>query len=103
MRPQAAVNCPAVKPVKKTFLVRQKGKASANSLAAGNDSLDEHVRAQMHMLMTIEVARIAAIDSFKFVELGIKHVLKVPAKKGIVQQECVFAALEKSSQAILKS
>ena len=100
-RRQIPVNEGAVITIEEVFLAAIEGKASPDLCACGKYAIQNHVTAQMHVLMTVKAGRFPAIQAREFVHLGFKYFAKSLSQKRIVDNERVFVSPKKSANPLL--
>src|SRR5580765_2331411 len=80
----------AITPLDPALLTRPEGETAAHFQALRNHLVEHHVRAQMPVLMAIDVSRLLAIQPDKLVHLRLKISLKLFAEEGVIKDLSVF-------------
>src|SRR5262249_35669291 len=89
--------------VKEVFFTSIEGKAAANLDTRWKQAIQNHVTAQMHMLMTVEARRLSAIQAREFFDLAGKHLTKSLSQKRIVKHKRVLVGAKTSANPLMIS
>src|SRR5271167_4914374 len=73
---QHAVHESPIEPVCETLLPRAKREASASSCAGWQQSPEQNIGAEVHVMMAIKAFGIRSVEPTVFVELGRDHILE---------------------------
>jgi hypothetical protein len=100
-RRQTPVNEGPVITVEDVFFTGLEGKAPADFCACRKYATQNHVAAEVHVLMAVKARGCPAIEAREFVHLGRKHLAKSHSQKRIVDDERIFVSAKKSANPLV--
>lgn len=98
---QASIDKPAVGPVREPLFTRPEVKIPSHLRSRWNYPVNQHVRAEVLVMMPIKVRRRSVVEANELLNLRLIDVTKLISERRVVNQERVFVRCQETGHALV--